>query len=116
MELKLSHGDYVPDGAGGFARAGGTEETLERIRLCLCARRGSFPFAPSFGSGLHRLSQEKPSGRLGAARRYVAEALADENVQVERVDLRAQGDAAVLDVTLRLGDETAAITMVTGGQ
>ena len=32
MELKLIDGDYVPDGAGGFVRADGTEETLERLR------------------------------------------------------------------------------------
>ena len=116
MELKLIDGDYVPDGAGGFVRADGTEETLERLRLRLTARRGGFPFAPTLGSGLWQLTREKPGARVSAARRYIAQALADEeNVTVESVELRAQGDGAALRIGLRLGGESAEMTMVTGG-
>ena len=57
------NGDYVPDGAGGFLRAEGTDELLQRVLWKLSIPRGSFPFLPDLGSRLHLLAREKPSAR-----------------------------------------------------
>ena len=113
MELELRNGDYVPDGAGGLRRVGGTEALLQRVLFRLTARRGSFPFWETLGSQLWRLGQILPAGRLPAARQYVAEALAEEPVTVEQVTLterdgrgfltaRLQYQGAVLSVTAEI--------------
>jgi len=92
MELMLKDGDYVPDGQGGFRRAEGRNELLQRVLWKLTARRGAFPFLPELGSRLYLLGREKPSHWQSLARQYVAEALADEaelsvlQVEVERVE------------------------------
>lgn len=116
MELELRDGDYIPDGAGGAVRASGADALLARVRFRLCARRGAFPFAPELGSRLHLLTREKPSARAGAARQYVAEALADEpGLRVEDVSLTETDDALRLHVTLLDEGETYSLTLETGG-
>ena len=95
MELLLREGDYVPDGRGGVVRLEGEEALLERVLFRLCARRGMLPVLPDLGSRLYLLGREKPENRLTAARQYVAEALAEEDVSVEEVELE-QGEAGVL--------------------
>ena len=45
MELMVRDGDYVPDGAGGFLRAEGSQELLQRVLWKLSIRRGSFPLS-----------------------------------------------------------------------
>ena len=50
MELMVRDGDYVPDGAGGFLRAEGSQELLQRVLWKLSIRRGSFPLLPDLGS------------------------------------------------------------------
>ena len=46
MELMVRDGDYLPDGAGGFRRAEGAEELLQRVLWKLSIPRGSFPLLP----------------------------------------------------------------------
>ena len=74
MELMVRNGDYVNDGAGGFLRAEGTDELLQRVLWKLSIPRGSFPLLPALGSELHRLGRAKPAERAGLARQYVAQA------------------------------------------
>ena len=101
MELLIRDGDYVPDGAGGFLRAEGSQELLQRVLWKLSIRRGSFPLLPDLGSRLFLLFREAPSRRAALARQYAAEALAEEPVTVEDVDLE-QGTAGAAAVTVRL--------------
>ena len=92
MELKIKDGDYVPDGSGGFVAVSGTEELLQRALLKLTARRGAFLFRKDFGSRLWELGRVPPSARRGAAIQYAAEALADEQLTVDDVELEDGGD------------------------
>ena len=114
MELELQNGDYVPDGIGGVRRVSGREALAQRIIFRLTARRGSFPFGPELGSRLDQLGSLPASQRAAAAVQYVTEALAQEPVAVEDVELtqRANGIAELrtrlsyqgtgLDVTLEV--------------
>ena len=117
MELKIRNGDYIPDGIGGEKRAAGTEELLARALFRLSVRRGSFPFLPELGSELHRLGRERPSARLAAAKQYVAAALAEEPaLTVEEVELTECGDALMaLRVLLRADGERAALEVTVRG-
>ena len=77
MELYLKDGDYLPDGKGGFRRAQGREELLQRVLWKLTVRRESL------------------------ARQYAAEALSDETgLAVTAVETAAAGER--LEVTVRL--------------
>ena len=112
MELKLSTGDYVPDGAGGLCRLSGGEEVLARVLYRLTARRGSLPFLPGLGSRLHLLLREKPSARQALAARYVAEALEDETgLSVTQVALTETEEGAELAVALNWQGEPLSVTM-----
>ena len=107
----LQNGDYVPSG-GGIRRREGNEAVLERVVFRLRARRGRFPFLPDLGSRLYGLGAVSPGQRRAAAEQYVAEALADEPVRVEQVELEEDtGPAWVLTVTLALADGTAAVEL-----
>jgi len=94
----------VKDGRGGLVRLEGGEALLQRVLFRLCARRGSFPMLPELGSQLYRLSAQPRSGRLSAARQYVAEALSGEEVSVEEVTLEECGQGR-LAVEVRLNWE-----------
>ncbi|MBR5381454.1 MAG: hypothetical protein IK136_02415 [Oscillospiraceae bacterium] len=83
MEFLLSDGQYVPDGNGGFKKATGAEETLQRALLKLSCRRGGFAPWPAFGSRLYTLSRLRRSERESAAKRFAAEALRGEALIVE---------------------------------
>ncbi len=50
MELMVRDGDYLPDGEGGFRRAEGADELLQRVLWKLSIPRGSFPL-PVCGRG-----------------------------------------------------------------
>ena len=100
VELVLRDGDYVCDGRGGMERAEGAEEILARVLFRLTARRGALPFLPELGSDLHRILREKPSARLAAARQYVAQALAEEDVRVTDVTLNQTPAGAEVTVYL----------------
>lgn len=78
MELKLENGRYVMDAGGVPAKVRGTEELLQRARMRLAAKRGSFWPDPEYGSRLYLLGKLKPSQRAAAARQYAAEALKPE--------------------------------------
>jgi len=92
MTAKLINGDYVPDGLGGVVRVSGADALLQRVLFRLTARRGQFPLLPELGSRLYLLGREAPAGRLSAARQYVAEALAQEEVRVTDVLLASAGN------------------------
>ena len=59
MELMVRDGDYVPDEGGGYRRAEGSEELLQRVLWKLSIPRGSFPFLPNLGSQLYQLGRCK---------------------------------------------------------
>lgn len=87
MEARIHNGDYIPDGLGGVVRCQGTDALLERVLFRLTAHRGGLPPLPQLGSRLYLLSREPISQRLSAARQYVAEALAEEDVSITDVIL-----------------------------
>lgn len=106
MERVLKNGDYVPDGTGGLENVSGGEEVLARALFRLTARRGALPFLPGLGSRLYELGREKPSARQALAEQYVAEALGEEDVSVQSVELQQQGEGGVLSVKLLWQGET----------
>lgn len=87
MELTIRDGDYCLDNSGNLSTSTGSQEVLERILWKLTVHRGSFPFLPTLGSRLYLLGREKASTRQSAAEIYVAEALADEEVDITEVSL-----------------------------
>ena len=101
MELQIKNGDYVPDSQGGLVRLEEERALLQRVLFRLSARRGALPFLPELGSRLYLLSREKPAARLSAARQYVAEALAGENVDVGEVILSG-GEGGHMEVSVFL--------------
>lgn len=111
MTLILRDGDYVPDGTGGFQRAEGAQELLERVLWKLSVRRGSFPFLPELGSRLHLLGRAPARGRQALAGQYVMEALADEDVTVTGTELAGEE----LTVRLEWRGETLTAAMKVGG-
>lgn len=111
MEAKLCNGDYIADGLGGVERCAGTDALLERVLFRLTARRGQFPPLPKLGSRLYLLGREPVPQRLSAARQYVAEALAEEDVSVSEVVLTPAGDGrARLAVYLTSHGEELSVT------
>ena len=79
MELKLENGQYVTARSGAPETVRGTEELLQRAKMRLAAKRGSFLPDPEYGSRLYQLGALKPSQRAAAAKLYAAEALKTEN-------------------------------------
>ena len=112
MELMVRDGDYVADERGGFRRAEGSGELLQRALWKLSIPRGSFPLLPELGSRLHLLGRQKPSQRAALARQYAAEALADEP---ELTVAGAELEGSSLRVRLEYRGEELALTMETGG-
>lgn len=102
--LAVRDGDYVPQG-DSLRTVEGDEALLQRLLLKLTARRGKFPFMEDFGSRLWTLGQLRPSERQAAAEQYVTEALAEEELTVERVTLtETGGGTAAVTVEVRLRD------------
>ena len=95
METKLINGDYVANGLGGVVRCKGDEALLARVLYRLTARRGQFPPMPALGSRLYLLGRESVAQRPSAARLYVAEALAEEDVTVTEVSLAPEAGGRV---------------------
>ena len=109
MELMVRGGDYLPDGRGGFRRAEGDDELLQRVLWKLSVRRGSFPFLPELGSRLYLMGREKPSLRQALARQYAAEALEDEEgLSVTGAELGGDG---TLKITIQRRGETAEVEL-----
>lgn len=112
MELLLRNGDYTPDGKGGFARAAGGEELLQRVLFKLTARRGGFPLLPELGSRLYELPGHKPGEWEMLARQYVSEALSGEKeLAVTGVTVTPAGDGAAVKVTLDYRGEALALML-----
>lgn len=105
-ELKIRNGDYLCRG-DRLETVDGTDGLLQRVLFKLTARRGKFPFWDTLGSRLWQLSQITPPQRQAAAAQYVAEALQDEPLTVERVELQTRADGMMeLTVVLQSGDRT----------
>lgn len=112
MEAKLSNGDYVPDNLGGVVRCQGAQALLERVLFRLSAHRGQFPLLPELGSRLYMLAKEPAAQRLSAARLYVTEALAEEEVSIEDVALSPGQDGRIeIAVLLDYRGQDLAVTM-----
>lgn len=101
MEIRISNGDYIPDGLGGVVRCQGADALLARVLFRLSAHRGQFPLLPQLGSRLYLLAREPAAQQLSAARQYVAEALEAEEVSVQDVSLAPAGDGR-LNITVSL--------------
>ncbi len=102
MALRLIDGDYVPDGSGELETVSGRRELLQRVLFKLQARRGRYPFMPRLGSLLSTLPREKASRRQELARAWAEQALEEENVTVEKVELLPEHDHTLpIRVTLR---------------
>lgn len=102
MSLRLRNGDYIPDGAGDFKKAEGTEALLEEAMFRLTARRGGFAPWPELGSRLYLLHREKPEARNGAARSYAQEALTDMGIQVTGAETKDSGEGILVTLELRV--------------
>ena len=114
MELMVRGGDYLPDGRGGFRRAEGDDELLQRVLWKLSVRRGSFPFLPELGSRLYLLPREKPGAWEALARQYAVEALRGEaELEVTGVTAAPAG-AGALEVPVRLSwnGEPLAVSLI----
>ena len=99
MAMKLTDGDYIHDGCGGFETVTGLQEILKRLLFKLTARRGGFSPMPELGSRLYLLDREKPSARLSAARQYIMQAISDEeNLILDRAELEEHSDGEI-DIT-----------------
>ena len=109
-ELKLKNGDYVKAG-GRLEKAENREALLQRVLFKLTARRGRFPFREDLGSRLWRLGTLSRQQRQAAARQFVAEALAEEDLTVESVELEEQGDRTVLTARLTWEGQALAVTL-----
>ena len=104
-ELKIRNGDYLCRG-DRLETVDGTEGLLQRVLFKLSARRGKFPFQEDLGSRLWQLSRIAPSRRQAAATQYVAEALQDEPLTVENVQIRTRADETMeLTAALRSGEQ-----------
>ena len=107
----LKDGDYRLSG-GNLQYAEGAQAILERVLFRLRARRGRFPFCSGLGSRLWQLGSLPAGQRASAAEQYVAEALEDEPVRVEQVELTEAADGtAALTVRLTWEEETLAVTL-----
>ena len=97
MELKLIDGRYVRGEFQGFAVVDGIDEIMQRVRMKLVVKKGSFMPLPEYGSRLHTLSAVKPSLRESAARQFVSEALADESaLSLESLELIYEEDGTAM--------------------
>jgi phage gp46-like protein len=112
VELKLENGQYVTAGSGIPERVEGTEELLQRARMRLTARRGSFYPDPDYGSRLYQLGALKPSQRSAAAKLYAAEALQPEReLSVGTVTYTpGADDSATVTVELLYGNGATELT------
>lgn len=95
MEIKLVQGDYVPDGLGGIQRCKGSDALLQRVLYRLTAHRGQFSLLPQLGSQLYLLGRESSANRASSAKKFVAEALAEEDVDVTDVILSPLGEGRI---------------------
>lgn len=112
MELKLENGKYTAVSRGGLEFVSGAEELRQRIEMKLTARRGGFALMPEFGSRLYLLPTVKPSQREAAARQYIAEALSDEDVSIDRITLADGGDGVLqLDLGLSAGEAALSVSV-----
>ena len=105
----VRNGDYVADEQGGFRRAEGSQELLQRVLWKLSIPRGSFPPLPELGSELYQLGRCKPTQRESMARQYAAQALADElELTVTAAEL---GENGTLKLWLEWRGQELALTM-----
>lgn len=112
----LKNGDYVPDGKGGFLRAEGADEILQRALFLLTVRRGSFPFLPDLGSRLYLLTREKPSRWQSLAGQYAAEALGGElDLEVTGVTVTPLATGARVQVALNWRGEDLSLSLEVNG-
>lgn len=111
MELILRGGDYMPDGKGGFCRARGSDEVLQRVLFRLNVRRGSFPFLPELGSRLYTLTREKPGDWAALAQQYAAEALREEEVTVTGTEVSALKQGVLVRVDLEWQGEDLSVSV-----
>ena len=85
---------------------------LQRVLFRLTAHRGQFPFLETLGSRLWQLGQVPSGQRQTAAEQYVAEALAEEEVTVEHVEITDNGTGgAELTVELVWKGEQLSVTV-----
>ena len=91
-------------------RLTGIEELKQRVLFRLTARRGGFPFLPEMGSDLHLVMREKPSAQRAMAEQCVRQALEQEPVTVDGVELEARDERMELTVWLTWQGEKLSVS------
>ena len=106
MEMKLVDGDYVSDGMGGFEMVSAEEEVLQRVLFKLQARKGGFAPMPDLGSNLYKLTHIRNSEREIAAKQFIAEALIDEPVELDNMEMIDTDDGVSLKLWFEYNGES----------
>lgn len=80
---------------GVFSGAKEATPLLQRVLYRLTAHRGQFSLLPQLGSQLYLLGRESSANRASSAKKFVAEALAEEEVEVTDVILSPLGEGRI---------------------
>lgn len=113
MEFKLTDGKYSVGEGGRLETVGGAQEAAQRVLARLTARRGGFSPLPGFGGRLFTLPSAKPAQWASLARKYIAEALADEkDITIEDVAV-VELEPGRVSVSVRLRYESDTISLTT---
>ncbi|MBC8570528.1 hypothetical protein [Zongyangia hominis] len=103
MDMRIQNGDFVPDRRGIPRGCFGVEEVVNRVLLCLTARRGGFARMPHFGSRLHTLrggTQERMDEQAAMMVREALEGV--DEVRVGDVSTARMGSVLTVRVGLQM--------------
>ena len=112
MHLKMRDRDYIPDGAGGFQIAEGSQRLLQQALFLLTAKRGKFTLMPELGSRLYLLPGEKPSAYSAMAKVYAQEALLPLGLTVVSADVTPESDGLHVAVHLIYNGEDMLLEVI----
>ena len=109
MDTLLKHSDHALGEDGRPITITGGQALLQRLRIRLGVRKGSFSPNPDLGSELHKLPLSLGGGeRDRIALHYAQQALLPEGVRVEKAVCRplpGRPDALSVALLLRLGGQ-----------
>ncbi|MEE0858627.1 MAG: histidine kinase [Acutalibacteraceae bacterium] len=107
MDTALKNGDFAKNESGKIYSISGMEETLQRCRILLTVKQGSFCYNRAFGNNLHTLSADDKNLQ-GNALLLVREALISiPQVQVNQVVPVVNDSEITLKITIGAYNQTA---------
>ena len=107
MDTALSNGDFAEDKSGKMYRISGIEETLQRCKILLGIKRGSFCYNRNLGSDIDTLADDDEYLE-GNALLLVREALLPiKQLTVKRVVPIKDGNHLYLNITVEVYQEIA---------